>query len=337
MSKAVPRSPQEHARARRLAVPSPIGGAPTSRAPVTARRHDDASVPTSMRGVQRVSIAGAARAAYFEDVAPLVAEPTFAVGVSHCPWLPDRVANMALVRPLLARPGTSYTEVTDRAKNWVWSRKLWGWGAAQLGASHVVFLQDDLRFSPAFWAVLEAMVRARPNRVISLVSNHPMSERALVAGHPFFTMCECLGTGYVFPSALLHVFLDWRDRMPVSELAITNEDFQITRWLFETGRKVWCPIPTVLQTQDDAITSTTPVDGAYAYRRSYVDWEDPRVAGVPITSVDYWRGRPGRTPPDFGTTVERDYRVPGPQTFSDSLVQAAHRRISAWLPPGVSP
>jgi hypothetical protein len=301
VSRANPRSPQEHARARRLATPSPVGGA----------------VPASP--AHRAATSSAPR--LFED-GIAYAQPTFAVAVSHAPWRADRVANMARVRPVLQRPGTPYYEETGKAPLHVWSRRMWGWGVAQ-PVTHTLYIQDDLDLCPDFWRVVEAMVRAVPNHILALISNHPMSDRALADGHAWFRMCEVLGSAYVAPTVLMACFLDWLDRLPAGVAASNCEDFLITRWQHETGRRAWCPIPSPVQTKDHEIRSTNAVVG-YAHQRSYLDWRDRRVVGAPLTDVAYWRRR--RDPPDFGPTVTNDSRL-GPGPFKTADVVAAHHRL----------
>lgn len=248
-----------------------------------------------------------------------IPSPSFALVVSHCPWRPDRAEIMRNVRPILNRHGVPYCEITERAPNHVWSRKMWGWGAAQ-STTHTVYLQDDLQVHEAFWDVVHAMVKAVPNRIISLISNHPLSHRALDEGHAWFRMSETLGSGYIVPTALMRIFLDHRLHIPERLAASLCEDFILSRWQYETGRRSWCPIPTVIQTIE-SVPSTNPAI-YYPYRRSYIPWTDPRVSGRPITDIGYWT--PQRPPPDFGATVSNDSRMPrGP--FADHEIIGAHQ------------
>jgi len=241
----------------------------------------------------------------FEESLPY-AEPTFALAISHCDWLPDRVAVMARNRPILLRAGThvAYREICEKAPNWVWSRIMWGWGAAQ-GVTHGVYLQDDIDLHPDFWNVVRAMVRAVPNRVLALLSNHPFAPRALAEGHHWLRCGETLGTGYIVPTALMGSFLDARDRRP-GTLRTETEDFQLTRWLVETGRRAWHPIPGILQTKPEI--PTTDARHVYPCRKGYVPWTDARFEGAPLTSTDYWT--PRTLPPDYGATVLGDTRLP---------------------------
>lgn len=230
---------------------------------------------------------------------------------------------MRRVRPALVRTGLIYREETDRAPNNVWSRRMWGWAAAQ-PTTHSVFLQDDLLVSPDFWSVVEAMVRAVPNRVINLIANHPMSQRAQAEGHAWFRMCEALGAGYIVPTPLLAAFLDSYDRLDPAFVAASCEDYLLSRWVCSSGRKVWCPVPTVIQTRSEIATTNPRI--SYPFRQSYLAWDDPRVAGKDLTSVSFWK--PAQTPPDFGHAVSEDSRYPRGNRWSTPEVLAEHRRSS---------
>jgi hypothetical protein len=261
----------------------------------------------------RITSSDVATGPLFEDNLPH-AGPTFALAISHCPWRPERAAVMAENRPLLVRTGIPYREITDRMPNWQWSRLMWGWGAVQ-PVTHTVYLQDDIRVHPAFWWVVAAMVRAVPNRVISLISNHPLARRAFEAGHHWLKCGETLGTGYVVPTVLMPVFLDHRDRLPQAFLESTPEDFVFTRWLCLTGRRAWHPIPAIIQTIE-GIETTNPAI-SYPFRKSSVPWdllEIPRE----LASPEYWT--PGSEPPDYGPTVANDSRLPaGPFTNAEIM------------------
>ena len=236
------------------------------------------------------------------------------------------------MRPAIVLADLPYREITERAPNHVWSRSMWRWGAAQ-ARSHTVYLQDDLRVHPRFWDIVEAMVRAVPNRVISLIANHPLSDTALRAGHAWFRMCETLGAGYIVPTALMGAFLAWADNLPPAEAASLCEDYTLSRWQYETGRRSWCPVPTIIQTIDDVETTNPSI--SYPFRRSYITWEDPRVKHVDLTVASYWT--PKTQPPDFGPTVGNDKRMARGPFLNDQIV-AAHNRIEraegkkGWTP-----
>ncbi len=262
-------------------------------------------------------------------------EITFSVGVSHCPWIADRAENMERVRPILKRVAgagrrgaVTYYEETEKAPWHVWSRKLWGWGVQQ-PVTHCIYTQDDQKIADEFWDVIYAMVRAVPNRVIGLLCNHPLSKWALHDGHTWLRMCETLGAGYIIPTAMMAIFLDWYDRLPLAYRQNNCEDLILSRWLCETGRKSWHPIPTVIQAREEMPTSN-PILPSYLYRKSYIDWTDPRVADADLTSIDYWT--PKTLPPDYGFSVSEDQRYPrGP--FTTAAVCRAHHGGSQFRVP----
>jgi hypothetical protein len=246
--------------------------------------------------------------------------PSFALAISHCPWRPDRAQNMVAMRDVLKRFSGPYHEETERAPNHVWSRRMWGWGARQ-SVTHTVYLQDDLVVAPRFWYVVEAMVRAVSNHVIGLISNHPMSERALAGGDRWYRMCETLGSGYIVPTDLMRRYLPWRDAIPEHEAAAQCEDFLFTKWQYLQGLQSWCPVPSVIQTRDDIQTTNPTI--AYPYRQSYLTWEDPRAAGFDLSDEASWR--PRRLPPDFGICVTQDTRFPLGRGFSNDQILAQVR------------
>jgi FkbM family methyltransferase len=189
----------------------------------------------------------------------------------------------------------------------------------------VVFGQDDVRVYEKFWEVVRAMVRAVPNRVLGLLTNHPLSKRALAGGHKWLRMTETLGTFYIVPSPLLPLYLKWYDAQDPKWIAANCEDFIFSQWITLTGRKTWCPIPSVVQTQDEIPTSHAD-NPTYPFRKSYLTWEDKRVAGCDLTSVEHWR--PETTPPNFGYAVSQDTRYPaGP--FKNEEILAAHHGTDA--------
>ena len=195
---------------------------------------------------------------------------SFALAVSHTPWRADRVENLERMRPSLMKTHHLAHRVFDeKAPNWKWSRDMWGWGASQ-SVTHTVYVQDDLELAEDFWLMVKAMVAANPNNVIALLSNHPFAVRAAVAGHNWYKCCEVLGAGYVFPTALMGAFLEWRDGRSQGEIKSTNEDAMMTNWLWMTGRRAWNPIPAPIQSQNDIIDSTNPREGRYLFRASYV-------------------------------------------------------------------
>lgn len=165
---------------------------------------------------------------------------TFALAIPHCPWRPDRVASIERLRASLVHRPIHYREFTDREPNWSWSAKLWQWGAGT-GATHLVQLQDDVIVGRDFWPQLRAMVDAVPYDVIGL-------ESVLAIGSPWYTTGDGLiGVGYVLPLAVTKDIILWRTlALRAGSIESLNEDQLIGLYCFVHGRKVWHPVPTII-------------------------------------------------------------------------------------------
>src|SRR5208283_3765260 len=119
--------------------------------------------------------------------------------------------------------------------------------------------------------------------------------------------------GYIVPTSDMRAFLARRERLPQA-LRTETEDFQLTRYLAESGRRAWHPLPGIIDTRRE-ISTTNPAI-SYPCRRSYLPWADERVGRADLTSADYWRTT--TTPPDYGPTVLNDLRLPpGPFNAHD--------------------
>jgi hypothetical protein len=227
---------------------------------------------------------------------------TFALSVTHCPWIPARVVSMTRLRAALGVQGGDakqdvvgfayYHEEKERAPWWVWSDNQWRWGAEQKAATHVVFLQEDAVAAPVFWPALRAMVAARPKDVISLHCLHPAAMTLARQGVRWASTADGLvGLGYVFPIEALRDFLAWRPKNlrpgGAQELA---EDSHINIWAVSTDRRILHPIPTLID-HETRIASTNPEQTA---GRPSVIWSDGAVCGWTdgdLTRPDFWTGR----------------------------------------------
>lgn len=202
-------------------------------------------------------------------------EITIALGIPHTPWVDERRASLArLIGAIMPTPPkvVDHRVFGERAKNWEWSESMWKWGA-EAGASHFLTLQDDVIVAPNFWAALHAMLEAVPDQVIGLEVVHPASRALAEQGHRWFTTSDGLiGVGYVVPTLLLREFLEWRAHAlkPGAIEAIT-EDTLLSIWCMVTGRKVWHPIPTIID--HDTSLSSTYANDAHANRRPLVRWD----------------------------------------------------------------
>ena len=214
---------------------------------------------------------------------------TFSLAIPHCPWVPERVESVQRLERLLGirhfdqdagrdyvipgRRPHQYTDhvawFTDREPNHSWSGKLWKWGYST-GATHLVQLQDDVIVDANFWPNLRAMCEAVPDQIIGLESVHPLSRQVYDNGGNWYTTADGLiGVGYVLPRAVLAELLEWRSaRLRPGAIEAISEDTLIDVFCMSTGRKVWHPVPTIID-HDVAMASTYGND-KHAHRRPLV-------------------------------------------------------------------
>jgi len=218
---------------------------------------------------------------------------TFAIGIPHTPWIPERVASYRRLLGALGVEGDAVAARTfaDRAPNHVWSGDMWRWGAEQR-ASHFVTLQDDAMVAPNFWRALRAMVAAVPDEVIGLEVAHKATKALALARRRWFTTADCLiGVGYVLPTGLLQDFLRWRaTALKPGALERVSEDTLVALWCLVTGRRIWHPIPTLID-HDTGIASTYGND-SHPNRRPEVTWRAHAGPATDLEDVSFWIDTP---------------------------------------------
>jgi hypothetical protein len=170
---------------------------------------------------------------------------TFALAIPHCPWLSERVQTLNRLKSELGPHDPAFV-FGEREPNWSWSGKLWQWGL-DTGADYLVQLQDDCIVDGQFWQRLQMMVDAVPDQIIGLETAHPLARHLYETGHQWCTTADGLiGVGYVLPRAVLAEFMAWRSKLPETAVRAINEDTLIDVWAYTVGRKVWHPLPTII-------------------------------------------------------------------------------------------
>jgi hypothetical protein len=232
---------------------------------------------------------------------PNYAARTFVLGVTHAQHIPERRALMArLVKTLThnEQPGLLDTHVeTTRGPWWVWSDLMWEKTyarALELGATDVVFLQDDDRIAPPFFSILGAMCDARPRDIIALDCAHPHARTVFMQGACGYTTCDGLiGLGYRWPVGedvgQFGHFLEWRRTalLPGALKKITEDSLQ-GLYAIAHGLRFFHPTPTIIDHDLDVASACR--NDEHVYRRPQVTWDDIPRAPEPIDVFDraYW-------------------------------------------------
>jgi hypothetical protein len=223
---------------------------------------------------------------------------TIALAIPHTPWIPERVESMGRLldelgitmtgggQPAYETPLQHFRIFFDRAKNWEWSGAMWTW-LARTDATHCLQLQDDVRVAPNFWPALRAMLEAVPDQVICLEVVHPAVVAVAREGYRWMTTSDLMvGVGYVLPRALLVEFLEWRSNLTLRALEAIPEDTLLAVWCVATGRRIWSPIPTIID-HDTSIPSTYGNDH-HQHRRPPVRWDTHWTTGDALEHANVW-------------------------------------------------
>ena len=219
-------------------------------------------------------------------------------------------------------PGSGVLHVakafTEKAKPHVWAEKLLRWGLEQaetLGVTHLVQLQDDVIPAPNFWKAAAALVEAYPDQLLGLETAHPLAPQ--LAADPdetiriITTTDGLIGVGWIFPIPLVREFLEWRaTKLKPGGIEAITEDTLIGVWCLATGRRVFHPVPTLID-HDLSLESTYGND-AHANRRPTVRWDMANQFGDAwdareLEAPNFWRGGRKRVPlyaPDGTTFLE---------------------------------
>jgi len=186
----------------------------------------------------------------------------------------------------------AYREFTDKMPCHEWSAAEWSW-ALESGATHHLFLEDDVELAPGFLDALRAMIAANPAAIIGLEAAHPDTPKLYAAGHTCYTTKDGLiGVGYCLPHAALTEFLAWRSDLPPGAVEEITQDTLIDVWALITKRFIWHPVPTIID-HDTSLASTFGND-AHANRRPLVTWRSRKydTSSLPLEAPERWRQIP---------------------------------------------
>lgn len=238
------------------------------------------------------------------DVTNTGSRNTLAIAYTHTPWVEERRASMARLMAQIALEqsatrGGGFARwdqrcFNERMPNHLWSDIMWRWALAT-GAAHALFLQDDVVLAPRFFAILHAMIEARPENVIALHAPTPRARSVFREGRTRWIASRdgLVGFAYVLPRSKLSTFLTWKDTQLVPRAAErTSEDSLIDAWALDASEPILHPVPTIVD-HDVALASTYGND-RHTERRPLVTWRDLDVLEEPfdLTDVATWRTNP---------------------------------------------
>ena len=195
-----------------------------------------------------------------------------AVAVPTCmKWDPSRAKSVERVQKVF--PSATLFAEDGPTPNHVWADKLERWAALQ-DCTHILQIQDDAIMCPDFETVLGAMLEAVPDQVISLFTIHPVAKYLAKDDKNWLTTTDLMtGVANVRPIEIQREFVAWRDAvLEDGGTRAINEDTLLGLFCASTGRKIWNPIPAVVD-HDTTLTSNYGNQKA-VHNRASVNWMD---------------------------------------------------------------
>ena len=217
-----------------------------------------------------------------------------ALAIPHCSWDPTRVATLDRLLTQLGTDSNSVATVvqgTGPEPSRVWFGKMTEW-AVTTGADRFLTIQDDARVCLDFWRTFRAMTEAVPDQVIGLQAIHPYAPHFAERGRWYTTSDMLAGVSWTMPMATLREMMRFEatSLRPGFETRL-NEDNRVAMFCAMTGRKIWHPMPTLVDHHDptEKIRSNYGHD-AHGNRNSTVTWHQLE----PKADVEFWK--PGVVP-----------------------------------------
>ncbi len=208
--------------------------------------------------------------------------------IMHTPWKPERVAALEDMKiALRGYPGPRTLISQQKPEDMSWAEfkthlalRQWEWSLAQKPqVTHHLFLTDDLNIAPSFWNIIHAMIAAKPNAIIGLLSNHPEGPRLSAEGQRWYR-CNSwvVGPAYLVPRGHLEGFLAWYKNLPDTEeprgRRWFNDDSALNEWNSLHGpHESWHPLPTIIEHRNDVESTVGHGD---KYSRERVSWRETR-------------------------------------------------------------
>ena len=183
--------------------------------------------------------------------------------------------------------------------NHVWSEAVFGWLAEQ-DADYVMQVQDDVMLCPDFLKVIEAMLAGAPEaEVVACFTIAPNAAVLARDGNSWMTTTDWLsGPAWITRSSFMREFWHFRQnrlrkgwQARIKETSM-NEDTLLGMGAAALGRKVWNPLPAVVD-HDTSLASTYGNTNG-ALNKSSFPWTDWQRMGNDVEKLKdpaYWKPR----------------------------------------------
>lgn len=216
------------------------------------------------------------------------------VSALHAPWLPGRSESFAAIQEILEG---RCDPIQEKAPTPVLCWSLFATASWRQG-SHSAFFDDDVMLAPRSFDIMQAMVTAVPDKIIGLEAVSPYAcSLHLTKNNWYRTKSWLVGRGYILPEEDLEDWRIWLLR-EWRRLATKGCDSIMNEWISETGREVWHPLPTIVDSATgilpSALGGVPPIEPDYVGElRSPCRWN---TVGIQVTvdemcNPDFWAPR----------------------------------------------
>lgn len=128
---------------------------------------------------------------------------------------------------------------------WPTAKRCWEHGIRQGGTHHMI-LQDDITVCQDFLLGVHELIRAYPESPICLYANRKVCETAMEKDARWVRIPDGIwGPAVILPQSLISEFLEWESVSIKPEFK--HDDSRLAMWCVETGNKVMCPQPSLVQ------------------------------------------------------------------------------------------
>lgn len=211
------------------------------------------------------------------------------VGITHCAWIPERVAELDRLTPELDREGLPFAVASTHLSGSPWSKKESAWmsikaltrHARAAGWAHTLILAEDMLPAAGAGDVLRMAAKARPLGVLSpFCLSRKAAAAALARGEHWARGNYQWGSAFMLPTATLEAFIAWADLLLGDARCLFYEDELLGAWMSIGKVQAWIPVPCLFE-------HTMPTRSAYSLNNR------DKVAAVfqeDVTRVDWFAG-----------------------------------------------
>ena len=179
---------------------------------------------------------------------------------------------------------------------WFTAKRCWQHGVHINGTHHLI-LQDDITVCEDFLLSVHEVIKAYDESPICLYANRKICEQAKKQDAKWVRIPDGIwGPAVILPTKYISEFLFWEEKH--IKPTFKHDDSRLAMWCVETGRKVMCPQPSLVQhdaSQKSLLGQSHPFKVARWFEKKSLisrDWANGEVLdatnGIAKSYYDYY-------------------------------------------------